>query len=70
MLRFGLVAILEKENKKVDCWSAHCYALADGKSFFNAYLSGNVLLKFNPFCISDDGDFLRNLRKCYIWELM
>ena len=28
-----MVAILEKENmnKKVVCWSAHCYALADGK---------------------------------------
>ena len=33
VLRFGLVAILEEKTmmKIVDCWSAHCYALADGK---------------------------------------
>ena len=34
MLRFGLVATLSKNmkmKKNVDCWSAHCYALVDGK---------------------------------------
>ena len=33
-LWFGLVAIYTNKNlKNVDCWSAHCYALADGKNF-------------------------------------
>ena len=33
-LWFGLVATLPKKMKNVDCWSAHCYALADGKIGF------------------------------------